>query len=941
MKKHIALFLSFLMVSTSLVYNVCAVNSEDGATGVHVNTESTGYQGYISKYNSIENAKNEMVLDNTFSPSSKKTSLNGDECIYLEYDGTAEWSFEVETEGLYTVSLECSFDYQDTGREPINASFKIDGNTPFSEAENISLSNDFCDDGNLRKDNVDNEVAQAVVSKKGLKTLTLENDSTGENFLFYFTKGQHKISLSDSSAPFGIKRIFLGIPSEKAVSYKEYSDKYSDAKKYDGDQCTFEAENTVSKNRDNIIQLSDNTSANVNPKDSKYDRINYIGGSSWSQPGECIRWTINVPEDGLYKIGVNYRQNSTVNSTFYRELQIDGAVPFEEAKTLKFEYVLNWKFTTLGNDEPYLFYLTKGDHEISLIVRLGPLSDISDNIDDITYKIAALYRSIVMITGSSPDANRDYNLFERVEDFEKKLDDYSNELSEAAEQLAGIYKSNSSSSISTINSMINVLQQMRRHKYTAHRYVRRYYDCYASLSSMSMDLSSMPLDIDRFYIGNTFNSTKTGAIEAVGFSVNRFFRSFVNDYSANKSKDNETITLWVNWGRDQAKVLKYLIQSDFSVNTGINVDIKITNATLTHAALSGNGPDVQLQLSRSEPVNLAMRSAILNLKEFSDYDEVLKRFMPGAEKCYTFGNGVYALPDTQTFYMMFVRKDILDEMGVEIPKTWNEFINTSVMLMRQNMQVGLPYTQIAEMTQVNAGVGALSIYPTLLIQNGGRLYNDERSKTDLLSDVSINAFTMWTDFYVKYGFPKTYDFFNRFRLGLMPIAIQNYTMYATVSAAAPEIADCWDMYEIPGISDGTTVDNSVTGGGTGAVILSATKHKDASWEFLKWWTSEGIQYQYGTEVENILGESARVATSNTAALKRYSWSRSTLKNLVAQWKKVSEIPEVPGGYYVSRVIDQAFWNVVNAGEDTQDMLMKWNDIAQTEIDRKREQYGIK
>ena len=59
-----------------------------------------------------------------------------------------------------------------------------------------------------------------------------------------------------------------------------------------------------------------------------------------------------------------------------------------------------------------------------------------------------------------------------------------------------------------------------------------------------------------------------------------------------------------------------------------------------------------------------------------------------------------------------------------------------------------------------------------------------------------------------------------------------------------------------------------------------------------------------------------------------------------QWDKVIEVPEVPGGYNVSRVLDQAFWNVVNASENPKDMLMKWNDVARVEIERKRQQYNI-
>jgi ABC-type glycerol-3-phosphate transport system substrate-binding protein len=257
------------------------------------------------------------------------------------------------------------------------------------------------------------------------------------------------------------------------------------------------------------------------------------------------------------------------------------------------------------------------------------------------------------------------------------------------------------------------------------------------------------------------------------------------------------------------------------------------------------------------------------------------------------------------------------------------------------MHSGLPYTQITEMTQVNVGVGALSIFPTLLLQNGGTLYNQQRSATNLLSLQSKEAFEYWTDFYNKYSFPMTYDFFNRFRVGLMPMAIQNYNVYAQLTAAAPEIDGYWSMYELPGVrKDDGSIDNRVTGGGTGAVLLNQSENKAEAWEFIKWWTSAETQYQYGTEIENILGEAARVPTSNVEALKRYSWDKDKLDSILKQWENVEELPEVPGGYYVSRVIDQAFWNTVNGNENSIDMLLKWSKIANTEIARKRYQYDI-
>lgn len=888
------------------------------------------------KFADAETAYLKQYSDAEYTDSDKIFSLDSEKVISNEDDLICD--INIEKAAIYAIKV--GYTTYDDSTEPISLSMKIDGEYPYSEFAEISLPRRFEDTGEKRSDNSGNEISKAIKQVCADFEYVLKNSSNTKELLVYLETGKHTFTISVTDVKLGISSIALVKPSE-FETYDEYSANYSGSPKY-GKSLVLEAEDTQSKTAVDMVQLSDNSSAAVSPADPKSDKINYIGGGNWSQPGEAISWEITVPEDGLYSLGFNYRQNYTLNTAFYRELRIDGNLPFAEAAELRFPYALKWSLITAQseNGDPFWFYLSSGKHTITLSVTLGELAEPSELLENTIYGIGELYRKIVMITGDVPDGNRDYNLFERIGDLEERLNNYIDTLNEVKKQLYDIFDSNSVSSITTANSMINVMELMLKNKHSAHKYISRYYDSYASLSSMKMELTSMPLDIDRIYIGSGFEKNETSFLKSAVFSVNRFLYSFSDDYADATLKD-ERITLWVNWGRDQAKVLKYLIQSDFSQKYNIDVDIKITNATLTHAALSGNGPDVQLQLSRSEPVNLAMRGAVCDLTQFSDYDEVASRFKATASDCYKLGNGIYALPDQQTFFMMFIRKDIFDDMGLSVPKTWDQFTDTSVLLLRQNMQVGLPYTQIAEMTQVNAGVGALSIFPTLLYQNGGSMYNDNRSDTMLLSEKAINAFTEWTEFYVKYGLPKTYDFFNRFRLGLMPMAIQNYTLYATLTAGAPEITDYWEMYEIPGVYDENgKINNITTGGGTASVILSNSKHKQESWEFLKWWTSEDIQYRYGTEIENILGSSARHPSANVETVKKFNFRKSTLESIISQWDKVVEVPEVPGGYNVSRVLDQAFWNVVNASENPKDMLMKWNDVARVEIERKRQQYGI-
>ena len=48
-------------------------------------------------------------------------------------------------------------------------------------------------------------------------------------------------------------------------------------------------------------------------------------------------------------------------------------------------------------------------------------------------------------------------------------------------------------------------------------------------------------------------------------------------------------------------------------------------------------------------------------KQFKDIDEVLGWFQDGAETPYYYKDGLYGLPDTQSFYLMFYRTDILEE----------------------------------------------------------------------------------------------------------------------------------------------------------------------------------------------------------------------------------------------------------------------------------------
>lgn len=88
----------------------------------------------------------------------------------------------------------------------------------------------------------------------------------------------------------------------------------------------------------------------------------------------------------------------------------------------------------------------------------------------------------------------------------------------------------------------------------------------------------------------------------------------------------------------------------------------------------------------------------------------------------------------------------------------------------------------------------------------------------------------------------------------------------------------------------------------------------------------------------MLGIAGRVAVSNIEAAGELSWDGDNFRSLRNQWNSVGEFNEIPGSYYMTRVLEQAYWNVVVQNENPRDMLYKWGAVADNEIKRKIAQY---
>lgn len=851
-------------------------------------------------------------------------------------------NIEVQKAGEYKLGF--SYKALDEGTSNLIFGLKLNGEYPFEAAAKLELPRMWKLDDKKRVDGLGNEFSPEILpSEENSFNYIIDNSGWSiDPYVFNLEKGSHSIEIIPVDGSFYIDEIKASV----VVESEKYSAPSTTSENYKGEPVIAEGENADVLSTYWLIPRSDNTSASVTPSSDSTNKINYIGGANWKAAGEYISWKVNVPQDGFYNLAFSYRQSTVINGSTYRKLTIDGKLPFSEAEEISFAYCTDWEGLTFSdkNGKPYLIYLGKGEHEITLTATPGPIVEISMLLKDTVSNLGNLYMQITKITGDTPDNYRDYTLFETIPDMEVSVKKAISDLKKASSLLEKLAGEEGSSYDSTVKAMEQVLTKMLENKYNAHRYVTDYYSKYCSLASVLNEMREMPLEIDRIMLAAPQEEPDyghAGFFEQLFFATKRFILSFMSDYNnISGVKDGEDhLTIWVNWGRDQAQVLNFLIQSSFTEETKIPVEVKVTNATIVQSVLSGKQPDVILQQPRSEPVNLAMRNVLLDLSKFSDCNEVLNRFQDGAEVPYRYKDGIYGLPDTQTFFLMFYRTDIFENMGLKVPQTWGEFTSTAKLLARNNMDVWLPYTQITTVNQVNTGIGSLNLFSSLLLQNNLDLYKKDGRATTLTDTAVIKVFEDWTDFYTKLKVPITMSFYNRFRVGTCPLGIEQYTNFTTLKAAAPEIEGLWAVTEIPGTvgADGK-VDHSSSGGGTACCILKETSNEKAAWEFLKWWTRDDTQLSYTNNLESVLGPTGRVAVSNIEAFSKMSWDTEMKGDIVSAWKNVKEIEEVPGSYYVSRAVDLSFWNVANQNENPKDVLLKWGLEVDQEIERKWNQY---
>lgn len=589
-------------------------------------------------------------------------------------------------------------------------------------------------------------------------------------------------------------------------------------------------------------------------------------------------------------------------------------------------------------------YLEKGVHTVSFTIAADPLCKVLEGIDEIMSGVNSLNLQITKVAGTNKDKYRDLDIESYIPDAVTRLNEYADKLDSLCESM--LVYTPGVKEIGAFSSAQIASEQLRSLASEPDQLAYRVSELTTSTNSVNQFLANLidnlnknELAIDRIYIYQKDAKLpgNAGIVKSVASSVKRFVTSFASQAYSTSNTNEEHLQVWVNRSRQYLEIMQKMIDEDFTPKTGIEVDLALMpdQNKLILANASGDAPDIATGINYAVPFELGIRGALKDLTEFDDFADVAERFEEGLLIPSTIDDGIYSLPETMNFWVLYVRTDIFDQLGLEIPDTIQDVKNLLPSLQMRGMNFYYPTAGMLSMRNFHGTT-------PLILQNGGSLYQETAGDSNLTSEESVKGFKELTELFTIYNLPKDIpNFYQHFRNGSLPIGIADYAVYNMLLNAAPEIANSWTISPVPGVEDENgNVSRYISGGAESTVMFESGDEREAqAWEFMKWWSSTEVQAEFGQTLQITYGSTYMWNTANKEAFGLLPWKTIDKNTILEQAEWIYESPRLPGSYMVEREISNAYNSIVVDGKNLRRTLDNATKRINRETERKLEEFG--
>lgn len=806
--------------------------------------------------------------------------------------------------------------------------------------------------GRIQTDRYGNEIVPAQTQLPASCSAVEDYESlSGMPVRFSLPAGRAEMYLRPQNQDMILYGVYAVTPVQ-TPAYAAYRAAQPDAPEYAGECIIVEGENYRLKS-DSYMRARFVSDTGVVPQDPYIKVLNATDDKSDKTIGQRFLYEIEVPQDGCYCLSFKYSQPLKTGGSSYRTIEVDGQTPFSELRDVSFPHtgIDAYENLTVGGSEPYRFYLTRGVHTIALKVTAAPVDDIYRQLLALVGEINDTGIQLKKIKGSnsddtaSIDTNRTWDILQYMPDILDRLDRWQMQLTTLYGRLAQIGGAEPSYASDLMLAAQNLRRLAEKPREIPNRMSLLSDDSSSAAQLVSLVLTELyeqNLSIDRIYLHGAAETLPSPSANPLTTAVTAF-KQFVYSFSdeMNEAVDVQAadgaLTVWINKPSQYVDVLRELTAQTFTEETGIDVIFSIMpdEKKITLANSTGRNPDIALGLSYYRPAEFAMRGMALDLLQFDDFLEWygeeynLQSLAPMA-----YEDGVYGASETQDFYVLFYRTDILDMLGLEVPNTWEDVKAMMPALHRSAMNFNLPLANNVSYKSFEATGG-------FIFQNGGDYYADDGFSANFSDPKTLAGLREMTDLYRIYGLAQNVpNFFNAFRSGSVPIGVSNFSTYLQLQMGAPELNGRWDIALVPGTEqeDGT-ICRYWSADTTSAMIFSNTRMPDEAYAFLKWWLSSETQMRYATDLQMKYGSDYIWNTGNHVAFAGMSYPEAHKQIILEQWSWQKEALRHPASYILEREVSNAWIGIVTEGDGFQARIDEATLNSNREIKRKLTEFG--
>lgn len=861
--------------------------------------------------------------------------------VLLQAGDRVQFTATLPADGLYTVALDVAA--TESLFDAPEGQLLIDGAFPLPDLRRIVFPVFF-----------ENTAAAFPVDRYGNETLIgqarllrwtkldLRDANAGQKYPLQLalTAGAHQFELAITRQALLLGSIYL----QPFAGYPDYTAYW--AAQPDGASSgvllTQEAELPAFKN-DTAIRPISSRSLEVTPYDTYRLLLNTLGGESWQRSGSAVYYSFDVPADGLYAITVRALQDTKKNFTVFRRVTVNGAVPFEQFSEVPFYASDRWVDVTLGGATPYLIDLRAGRNVIGLEATNSPYDPAIRKIQKVLLDINALALEIKRLTGNQVDPYKEWVLSDYIPDIREQLLAIADDLRADLAGLQALSSGRGSQEILTyqmaIDNILFLAQEPDKIPIRMNRFSEGPGSAAQLLGSILPSLQNQPLALDTITLHSPDASPPAITVsrwQRFTEGLKRFLHSFTNNPYQGIGAAQGEIEVWVNRPRQYVDLLQVITDRNFTPETGIKVKFSLMpdESKLVLANAAAIQPDVALGVSTNVPYELAIRGALQNLRAFDDFDAYIDLFAPGALLSYVINDAVYALPETQDFWVTYYRRDILESLDIPVPHTWNEVIDILPELQRYGMNFNTPLSS-------GSGMKGYLMTAPYLFNYGAQLYAPDGFATGLGSEEAITAIRFMAESFTIYGMPlTTSSFYDAFRYGSLPIGVSNFETYIKLLTAAPEISGLWeiDLYPATVLPNGAQ-NRYATGSAQAGIMFASSDQTAEAWEFMKWWMSTETQIEFQQQLILNYGLSYLWNSANLEAFRRSPIDERHKAVILEQWQWLQEPVKLPGSYMQERELSNAWNQIVFDGVNPRVAIDSAIIMINREIARKMEEFG--